>query len=485
MCQPQGQTTDMAGSVYERTDRAREIVSSMRVPQPDVVRPPGPGGMRSMLSMATGRVAPHEFFDSLSRWHQSVVHVGLGGEHVHVLFDPEAIWEVFVTHGRHTRKSLGLQMTRPLLGDGLLTADGPEHMRHRRAIQPLFHNRRIDGYVADMVAAAEATHAGWADGARIDIAEQMSALTLDVIGRTIFGLDLRDEARDVAQALDTVVGGFARGLGPLASPLSRVPTRHRQREIAAIRDLDAIVEEMISARSSDTPDGTAEDLLTMLLTATDEDGSPAFSAEEVRDEAMTLVLAGHETTALALTWAWLRLSLDPGQMAWLREELDALPDRPLRAEDLPRLPRTRAVVAESMRLHPPAWIIGRWLDADLRVASWDLPRGSVVLASQYSMHRDPRFWNDAGRFVPQRWIDYSGGFDERAPGVRRGVWFPFGFSTRRCIGEHFAWTEAVVVLATLARRWDVHVDAPPDPPMMSAITLRPAVALPTRLRGRP
>lgn len=172
-------------------------------------------------------------------------------------------------------------------------------------------------------------------------------------------------------------------------------------------------------------------------------------------------------------------------MARLADRGGRRPGRtPSTADHLRQLPRTYAVVAESMRLHPPAWIIGRWLDTDLRVAGWDLPRGSVVLASQYAMHRDPRFWSDAHAFRPDRWLTGEGTFDERAPRVPRGVWFPFGFGTRRCIGEHFAWTEAVVLLATLARRWELDVQVPADPPMMSAITLRPDVPMPTVVRSR-
>ena len=474
----------MATNVTDRTERARALMSSMRVAQPSVPRPPGPNGVRALLSMMTGRRAPHEFFEGLSNRHQPVVHVSLGGEHVHVIFSPEAIWDVFVTNGRHTRKSRGLILTRPLLGEGLLTADGASHLRHRRAIQPLFHNKRIDGYVGQMVAAGVTTDRSWSDGAHIDLAEAMSELTLDVIGRTIFGLDLRSEAHGVAQALNTVLEGFAHGIGPLASPLSRVPTKRRQREIRAIEELDAMVDDMIATRISAIEQGAlGSDLLSMLLTSTDDAGQPSFTPQEVRDEAMTLVLAGHETTALTLTWSWHLLSSHPQWRDWLEPEVDALGDQPVQASDLAKLPRTYAVVAESMRLHPPAWIIGRWLDADLRVGGWDLPRGSVVLASQYAMHRDPRFWPHAEQFRPDRWLR-DGRFDERAPGVPRGVWFPFGFGTRRCIGEHFAWTEAVVLMATLARRWRLDVQVPPDPPMMSAITLRPDVPMPTVVRAR-
>ncbi len=475
----------MATTVTERIDEARSALAAMRVKQPRVPRPDGPSGLRAMWELSSGRRAPYELFAGLAQRHQPIVHLTLRGEHIHVLFAPEAIWDVFVKNGRHTRKSLALQLTRPLLGNGLLTAEGSEHLRHRRAIQPLFHSARLAEYVQDMVDAVEVTSAAWRDGGHIDVAEDMSELTLDVIGRSIFGLDLRDEAPEVAEALSTVLAGFGRGLSPLTSPMSRIPTPRRNREIAAIQTLDRLVDDMIGRRRDLVAGGEAgHDLLTMLMTAVDDEGRPAFSTQEVRDEAMTLVLAGHETTALTLTWAWHLLSHHPEQRAWLEEELDALPDAPRTFADLANLPRTYAVIAESMRLHPPAWIVGRWLDTDLRVCGWDLPRGSVVLASQYALHRDPRFWPEADQFRPQRWVGPTGRFDERTPGVPRGVWFPFGFGTRRCIGEHFAWTEAVVLLATLARSWHVDLDVPERIPMQSAITLRPAQPMPARVSSR-
>lgn len=472
----------MATALHDRIDIARTIVSEMNVKQPSVPRPPGPRGWRETRDMMTGRRAPYEVFAGLAQWHQPVVHLTLAGDHVNVLFSPEAIWEVFVTRGRHTRKSLALQLTRPLLGNGLLTAEGAEHMRHRRAIQPLFHGQRIAGYVDDMTTAAAVTSGQWADGQTVDVAEAMTELTLDIIGRTIFGLDLRGESEDVAVALSTVLEGFGRGIAVATSPLSRVSTPRRRRERDAIETLDAVVEEMIARRVAQGTDG--DDLLSMLMATRDDTGAAAFTLDEVRDEAMTLVLAGHETTALALTWAWHLLAHNPRTREWLETELDALDQTPVTFDDLGRLPRTYAVIAEAMRLRPPAWIIGRWLDTDMRVSGWDLPRGSVVLASQYAMHRDPRFWPDPLEFRPQRWIAPDGSFDERNPGVPRGVWFPFGFGTRRCIGEQFAWTEAVVLLATLARTWRLDVQVPLDIPMQSAITLRPAVPMPAVVRSR-
>lgn len=475
----------MSNSVVERAEEARSIIASMRIKQPAVPRPPGPSGLSTTWSLISGRKQAYELFSGMAQWHQPIVHVRLMRDHVNVLFSPEAIWDVFVTNGRYTRKSLALQMTRAVLGDGLLTADGDTHKRHRRIIQPLFHHERVDGYVDDMVEAAQITAGTFQDGAVIELTDCMSELTLDVIGRTIFGLDLRGEAPQFAASLEMVLQGFSRGRLGMSGPLSRIPSARTRQEMEAVEDLDNIVNAMIRQRQQAISEGFAgNDLLTLLLTTTDADGQPAFSLQDVRDEAMTLVLAGHETTALLLTWTWHLLSHNPEQRQWLLEELDALPDRPLTAADLPGMHRTFAVLAESLRLYPPAWIVGRWLEKDMRVAGWDLPKGSTVLASQYAMNRDARYWANPTSFHPQRWITAEGKYDERAPEVPRGVWFPFGFASRRCIGEGFAWTEAATLLGTLARGWDLQVQSPADPALMSAVTLRPAEPMPTIVRAR-
>ena len=249
----------------------------------------------------------------------------------------------------------------------------------------------------------------------------MSELTLDVIGRTIFGLNLRAEAQDMAQALNTVLEGFARGIGPLAS-LSRVPTAQRRREIQAIEELDAIVRQMIAQRTRDIGDGyVGGDLLTMMLI----DRRCRRSVLHRRGSARRghdIGPAGHETTALTLTWAWHLLATNPQWRAWLTEEVDAL------AEPLDGRPFTPATahLCRGRGVDAPAPGVDHRALARHRPAGggWDLPRGSVVLASQYAMHRDPRFWSDAHAFRPDRWLTGEGTFDERAPRVPRGVWFP-------------------------------------------------------------
>jgi cytochrome P450 len=207
---------------------------------------------------------------------------------------------------------------------------------------------------------------------------------------------------------------------------------------------------------------------------------------QVRDEVMTLVLAGHETTAMALSWTWALLADHPEAARALHEELDAvLAGRPPSYDDLQALQTTTAVLAEAMRLYPPAWTLGRRLTADVTVDGWTLPAGSLVLASQWVMHRDPRFWVDAEVYRPERWLRPDGRFDESAPGQPRGAWFPFGLGSRVCIGEPFAWAEGVLVLATLAARWAPDLVDGRVPDVEPAVTLRPRGGLPAVLRHRP
>lgn len=206
---------------------------------------------------------------------------------------------------------------------------------------------------------------------------------------------------------------------------------------------------------------------------------------QLRDEAMTMVLAGHETTAMALSWTWYLLSANPQAAAGLHRELDSVLDgRDPEFADIPALPFTYAVIAEAMRLYPPAWILGRRTTAFQEVDGWPIPEGSLVLTSAYAMHRDPRFWDSALAFTPQRWINADGAFDESAPGQPKGAWFPFGFGNRKCIGDQFAWTEAVIVLATLAQRWELSLvpgsAVKPNP----AVTLRPDGPIPMVLHAR-
>ena len=368
--------------------------------------------------------------------------------------------------GRVGRKGRGLEQTRVLLGDGLLTSEGDLHRRQRRLIQPAFHATRIDAYARIMrTAAAELPErAGWADGAVRDMAADMAALTLRIVGQTLFAADLTDDSTAVSAALAELLGRFQRVMLPGGALLNRLPLPSTRVLMSAISELDTVVGRLIAEqRAGLGDDGT---VLAMLLHARDEDGRP-MPDRLVRDEVLTLMLAGHETTANALDWTWLLLDRNRAAADRLHAELDAAPANPRLSE----LPYTHAVIAESMRLYPPAWVIGRRMTADVTLAGWSIPAGSLVLASQWVVQRDARWWPDAHAFTPERWLTADGRYDEAAPGQPRGAYFPFGMGRRVCIGESFAWTEAVLALAALARDWAPTL-VPGHP-----IALRPAVTL--------
>jgi cytochrome P450 len=444
-----------------------------------VVRPPGPpysslGSIRAMR-----RLRPTGFFDAVHQDHPRLAYVRFGSEHAYLLFEPDLVRRLLVDAGRSTTKGRGLQRAKELLGEGLLTSEDAFHQRQRRLIQPAFHADRVAAYAEVMCAEARDLSDAWRHGACVDMSTEMSTLTLRIVGRALFGTDLRaEDVALVSHALGTFLARFELLMMPAAAVLGRIPTRRNLRLRAARAHLDALVYRLIAEHRAA---GDTGDLLSMLLAAS-EDGD-GMSDRQIRDEALTLLLAGHETTANALTWAWLLLGGDRDVSLRLHREVDAL-GRPPTYNDLDALPFTRAVIAESMRLYPPAWVIGRRTTEPLELDGYTVPAGALVVASQWVLHRDPRWWQAATAFLPERWIRADGRFDDTAPGAPRGAYFPFGAGRRVCIGESFAWTEAVLVLATLAQGWSA--DLLPETTMDTrpVITLRPAGGAPLRLRYR-
>ena len=439
---------------------------------PPVERPPGPElGRLELLRLLRSRQLT-SYLERASEVAPELAHFRIGREHAYLVGTPELVRELFGPLGRLGRKGRGLEHTRMLLGDGLLTSEGDLHRRQRRLIQPAFHATRIDAYARAMhTSAAELPErAGWTDGAVRDMTEDMAALTLRIVGQTLFAADLTDDSTAVSAAMGTLLGRFQRVMLPGAAVLNRLPLPSTRVLTSAIGELDAVVDRLIAEqRGGLGDDGT---VLALLLRARDEDGRP-MPDRLVRDEVLTLMLAGHETTANALAWTWLLLDRNPAAADRLHAELDAAPSRPRLAE----LPYTHAMVAESMRLYPPAWVIGRRMIADVTLAGWSIPAGSLVLASQWVTHRDQRWWPDARAFVPERWLTEDGRYDEAAPGQPRGAYFPFGLGRRVCIGESFAWTEAVLVLAALARDWAPSLVPGHTVALRPAVTLRPLYGL--------
>ncbi|HJY32857.1 MAG TPA: cytochrome P450, partial [Actinomycetota bacterium] len=353
--------------------------------------------------------------------------------------------------------------------ESLLTSEDETHLRRRRLIQPMFHHERIATYAASMVGFAERSAERWGDGEQVDIQAEMSALTLAVVGDTLFGTDV-DERRSatVRRALTDTLGMFDRVYSPLFRLLVRLPSPTMRRYRRVESDLNRVIAEMIAERRA--VGASADDLLSLLLRAR-EDGA-GMTDEQVRDEALTLFLAGHETTAIALTWTWWLLSRNPEAEGRLHAELDGvLPDRPPSVGDLPNLPYTQAVISESIRLRPPAWALGRTAVAGHRANGYAIDQGSIVVVSPWLLHHDPRWWPEPEAFRPERWLD-----DDL--GRPRYAFIPFGGGPRVCIGEPFARLEAAMLLASIARRWRFASPTDREPAVQAVITLRPRGGLP-------
>lgn len=375
-----------------------------------------------------------------------VVRFRLGRDNAVLLNDPELIRDVLVTHDRKFSKGPGLRVAERLLGQGLLTSEGELHRRQRRLAQPAFHRRRVDGYADVMAAYTAEWQTSWSDSAEIDMAEEMRGLTLRIAAKTLFDTEVAAELREISDALTESLRLFQWAILPFADRLERfAPFLTRRFERARAR-LDATIYRIIAERRADGED--RGDLLSMLLLALDDEGDGAGMTDgQLRDEAMTLLLAGHETTATALAWTWHLLAQYRDAESRLHEEVDrALAGRLPEAEDMPRLPYTRAVFAESMRCYPPAWVIVRRALEDCPLAGVTLPAGTLAVMSPWVTHHDPRYYPDPSRFDPDRWQP------DRSDRPRF-AYYPFGGGSRVCIGEAFAWTEAILVLATLAQRW--------------------------------
>jgi len=413
--------------------------------------PPGPKlSLLTSLAYRPGGGNPLEFFTSIARTYGDLVYYRMGGEQLFLVGDPQQIKDVLVTNNRNFTKSRGLERSKRLLGNGLLTSEGAFHLRQRRLMQPAFHRDRIAGYGRVMVEYADRMRRAWSDGATLDVAREMNRLTLSIVGKTLFDADVESQAAAVGEALTGVVESFWLMLLPFSNVIERLPVPRMRRARVARARLDAIIYRLIADRRASGRDHG--DLLSMLLAAQDEDDGTVMTDQQVRDEAMTIFLAGHETTANALTWTWYLLSEHPGAASRVREEVDrVLQGRLPSVADIPSLQYIERVVTESMRLYPPAWIIGRRAIAEYPIGEYVAPARSILIMSPYIVQRDPRWYADPERFDPDRWTP------EFRAALPKFAYFPFGGGPRQCIGESFAWMELVLVVATIAQQWDLHL----------------------------
>jgi cytochrome P450 len=433
--------------------------------------PPGPRGS-AWRNFARYLHDPLQTMDGFAADHGGVVFVRFpGGHSFYFVSDAALVRRVLVEDSSAFVKGRALRAARRLLGDGLLTSEGADHLRRRRLIQPVFAHEHIDRYGEVMIAAAEGVASGWQAGATIDLNREMTRVALRVVGRTIFAADVESEAPEIAAVLEAGMRVFHRFLLPGAELLWRLPLPATRGFNAAKRDIDLFLDRLVAEHPA-----AGADLVSLLAGLRDEAGDRTLSDAEIRDEAITLMLAGHETTAQGLTWSWYLLAQNPAAADTLRDELrGVLGDRPLRTADFAQLPYTQAVFREALRLYPPVWALARIATRPYRLGPYLVPEGGTIVTSQWVVQRRPDYFPQPLRFSPERWLEGS-------PPPPAGAYFPFAAGPRMCIGERFAMLEGTLVLAAIGRAWRVVPEV--ERPLLDArFTLRPRAGLPAQVRA--
>jgi cytochrome P450 len=432
-------------------------------------RPPGPRGHLLLGSLREVQREPLELMRAGFREYGDIVCFRFGATRAFLLAHPDHIRHVLHdNHRNYDKHNIDYAMLRRLLGNGLLTSDGAFWRRQRRLMAPMFHRQRVAGFCNLMVASTLEMLERWEVLARggepFDVAAEMARLALAIVAKALFSTDVSGDAEAIGAALTEVnrqLGEFS-----LLDVFWMIPTPRKRRFRAAVRTLDQVVGKIIDQRRRSTHRN--QDLLSMLLEAVDEETNEGMTPRQVRDEVLTLLLAGHETTANALAWTWYLLSQNPEAENKLHDEIaGVLGERAPNGLDLPRLPYTRMVIEESMRLYPPAWAISRNTIGDDEIGGYRVPRKTSIIISSFVTHRHPAFWEAPERFDPERFSP------ERSAGRPNFAYLPFGGGPRICIGNGFAMTEAQLVVATVAQRYRLRLVPGHPVELHPLITLRP------------
>ncbi len=428
--------------------------------------PPGPRGLPIVGSLFDYFRDMLGFLLSTAQVYGDISFFRLGPRQVYLLSHPDYIKDVLVTNSRNFHKSRALQRSKIVLGEGLLTSEGETHLRERRIIQPVFHHKRIKAYADVMADFASSIGENWGNGEVVDIHREMMRLTLAIVVKTLFGAEIRSGAEDIGKSLTTIVNQFPRMLFPLSEYLDKIPLPGTRKFFKALETLDKTVYQLIEEGRRSKED--RDDLLSMLLSAQDEEGGGGLTDEQVRDEAMTLFLAGQESTANSLVWVWYLISQHPEVEKKLHDELDSvLGERLPGVDDLKKLVFTRMIFSESLRLYPPAWTVVRRAVEDYELDGYVVPGGADIYMSQYVVHHDPRFFPEPFVFDPERWNQ------DQASSLPQFAYFPFGGGPRRCIGEPFAWMEGMMLIAAIASKWRMHLVPGQTIAPKPLITIRP------------
>ena len=439
--------------------------------------PPGPKRLPVVGSLPALSQDLLAFLCEMGRSYGDISYTTIGRTSLYMVNDPLLIEEVLMGRHRECTKDLGARELMALVGNGLLTSEGDFWKRQRKLASPPLSPKRIAGYADTMVACAERACGGFRAEEVRDIHSDMMRLTLEIVGKTLLGFDTGREADSISEIVHVAMDYFDKQFWTWHGFLPQwITTKERRAFRAAVRELDRIMYGLI-ARSRARGD-QADDLLARLANARDDSGAPMSDAQ-LRDEAVTMLLAGHETTALALSFAVYLLSQNPQAAERARAEVDAvLGGRPAAGGDLPQLKYVDAVVRETMRLYPPAFAIGREVAIPFELGGYPLPKGAQLTLSPYVVHRDARFFPEPDRFLPERWLT------PREPALPRFAYFPFGGGPRVCIGNHFAMMEASLVLATMLQQLELTIVPGYKLALSPSVTLRPAGTVPVIVRRR-
>jgi len=439
--------------------------------------PPGPKG--SLIGGNIAQIGPRrvDFFLDLARTYGPLASFRVGRWRLFLASDPELIQQVLVTDAKSYIKHFGARTFKPVLGNGLVTSEGDFWLRQRRLMQPAFVKAQLLSYAPAMAELAEAMLAKWAPGRSVNIEFEFSALTSAIALKTLFGLDDHGDRERIDQSLRLAFDLMTAKLDvPFQLP-NWLPTPANFRLRRAIADVNSAIDGFIAAGRARGTRGN--DLLSTMIAAQHDDDGTRMSDQQLRDEAMTLYLAGAETTALTLTWTWYLLSQHAQAERKLVDEWRrVLSGRPPSAGDLADLPYTAAVIHEAMRLYPPVYVIGREATTELELGGYRVKRGYTVLMSQWVNHRDPKYFPDPERFSPERW---ENGLLARLP---KFAYYPFGGGQRLCIGSHFATMEAIILLATIGQKYRFTLDPGAVIDIKPQITLPPMYGMPATLERR-
>jgi cytochrome P450 len=415
------------------------------------------------------------FLTRVAKEYGDIAYTRLGHTHSVLLNHPDYIRDVLVTHAKDVKAYEGLSIA---LGHTFFCISGDVHRRERRYIQPLFVRHHLNTYTDVIAAAAEQTRDHWQDGALIDVLHEMMQTSMSVAGRVMLSLDLGDLSDEFsAAAIDGMRYVFLMESLPFGQLIDKIPLPVTHRFHKEQERLHGIVSDVIAERRRTGE--LHDDIIGRMLAAQKENNEPWLTDTQIRDEVLFMLMAGHETTAIALTWTFYLLAQHPEVEARLHAEIDTvLGDRVATSDDVTKLRYTEMVLAEAIRLYPPSWYLIRTSVRDIEIGDYRLPEGTVFWMCQYALHRHPLFWPDAEKFDPERMAP------EARAAQNRYAYLPFGAGPHQCLGEHFAWLEATIVLATVARRWRLRALPGHEAELEPLITLRPRGGMPMTLERR-